>query len=133
MITESKLNSWNIIKKEINFVYKERKFPKPWEVWNIYNWVNIWFESIWKWEFFERPFLVIKKLWNMFLCISMTTKWKDNDRYYYKIDDSYFNKKSYLTLSQWKCIDNKRFIKKIWKLSKSDLFEIKKELKSFCF
>lgn len=133
MINKDNYNSWNDIKQNIVFWKSDAKYPKPWEIWNIYNWINIWYESIWKWKYFERPFLVIKRLWNMFLCISMTTQWKDKSSFYYKISDSYFNKKSYLTLSQWKCIDNKRFIKKIWKLSKSDLFEIKKELKSFWF
>jgi len=132
MINKNNYNSWNKIKQEIVFQKSDIKYPKPWEIWNIYNGLNIWYESIWKWEYFERPFLVIKRLWNMFLCISMTTQWKDNN-FYYRISDSYFNKKSYLTLSQWKCIDNKRFIKKIWTLSKSDLFEIKKELKTFWF
>ena len=69
----------------------------------------------------------------MFLCISMTTKWKDDDKFYYRINDKYFNKKSYLTLSQWKCIDKKRFIKKTWEVSHNDLYDIKKELKSFWF
>jgi hypothetical protein len=133
MINKDNYNSWNKIKQDIVFWKGHIKYPKPWEIWNIYNWINIWYESIWKWEYFERPFLVIKRLWNMFLCISMTTKWKDNNLFYYRINDNYFNKKSYLTLSQWKCIDNKRFIKKIWELTKADLFEIKKELKSFWF
>ena len=133
MITEKKLDSWNFIKKKINFENKRIKYSKSWEIWNIYNWVNVWYESIWKWKYFERPFLVLKRFWSMFLCISMTTKGKDNDLFYYRISDNYFNKKSYLTLSQWKCIDNKRFIKKIWELTKTDLFEIKKELKSFWF
>ena len=133
MINEDSYNSWNKIKQNIVFWKRYIKYPKPWEIWNVYNWINIWYESIWKWKYFERPFLVIKRLWNMFLCISMTTKWKDNSLFYYRINDSYFNKKSYLTLSQWKCIDNKRFIKKVWELTKSDLFKIKKELKSFWF
>jgi mRNA-degrading endonuclease toxin of MazEF toxin-antitoxin module len=133
MIDKNNYNSWNKIKQNIVFWKKHIKYPKPWEVWNIYNGINIWYESLGKWKYFERPFLVIKRLWNMFLCISMTTQWKDNSPFYYKISENYFNKKSYLTLSQWKCIDNKRFIKKIWELTKSDLFEIKKELKSFWF
>jgi hypothetical protein len=77
--------------------------------------------------------LVIKKIWNMFFCISMTTKWKDNNKFYYKINDSYFNKSSYLVLSQIRSFDKKRFIEKIWKLSNKDFYEIKKELKNIIF
>ena len=133
MLDKKDYDNWNILKKDINFWNIKKKFPKEGKIWNIYNWVNIWYESIWKWIYFERPFLIIKKLWNMFLCLSMTTKWKDNHKFYYKINDNYFNKKSYLTLSQWKCIDNKRFIKKIWEITNKDLFKIKKELKTLWF
>lgn len=133
MITKEKYNFWNILKQNINFWKRESRYPKAWEIWNIYNGVNIGYESVWKWDDFERPFLIIKKLWIMFLCISMTTKWKDDDKFYYRINDKYFNKKSYLTLSQWKCIDKKRFIKKTWEVSHNDLYDIKKELKSFWF
>jgi len=48
----------------------------------------------------------------MFFVISMTTQGKNNS-FYYKIDNKYFNKDSYLTLSQIKSIDKKRFIEKI--------------------
>ena len=133
MITKEKYDSWNNLKQDIHFLENEVKFPKPWEIWNIYNWLNIGYESIWKWIDFERPFLIIKKLWVMFLCISMTTKWKDNSKFYYKLDNKYFHKSSYLTLTQWKCIDKKRFIKKIWEISHNDLYNIKKELKTFWF
>jgi len=133
MLTKEKYNSWNKLKQNINFEKKVKKYPKPWEIWNIYNGLNIWYESIWKWEDFERPVLIIKKIGSMFLCITMTTKWKDDNKFYFRINNSYFNKKSYLTLSQWKCIDNKRFIKKISRLSKSDLFEIIKRLKHIWF
>jgi mRNA-degrading endonuclease toxin of MazEF toxin-antitoxin module len=128
MINRDSYNSWNKIKQDIVFWKKHIKFPKPWEIWNIYNWVNIWYESIWKWEYFERPFLVIKRLWNMFLCVSMTTKWKDNN-FYYCLDEKYFNKDSFVTLSQFKTVDKKRFIEKIWKIDESDFLEIKNRIK----
>ena len=58
----------------------------------------------------------------------MTTKCKDNNYFYIKISDSYFNKKSYIIKSQLKSIDKKRFIEKMWILTKKDFYNIKKEL-----
>ena len=133
MITKEKYNSWNILKQNINFWKNENKYPKPWEIWYLNVWLNIWSESSWKGIFFKRPVLIIKKLWNLFLTISMTTKWKNNNKFYYKIDDCYFEKESYLILSQAKSVDKKRFILKIWELTHKDFYKIKKELKSFWF
>jgi len=74
MITKKKYNSWNMLKQDINFWEKKNIFIKSWDIWYINMWINIGFESIWKWKAYKRPVLVIKKLWNMFLCISMTKK-----------------------------------------------------------
>ncbi len=133
MITKDKFNHWNIIKQDLHFSDNEEKYPKPWEIWYVNIWVNIWNESLWKWDFFKRPVLIIKKVWNLFFVVSMTTKWKENNKFYFKIDEKYFNKKSYLVLSQVKTIDKKRFIVKIWKISNKDFYEIKKELQEFLF
>ena len=64
----------------------------------------------------------------MFLIVTMTTKWKDN-KFYYKIDNKYFYKQSYITLSQFKTIDKKRFIEKIWKIDENEFLEIKNRIK----
>lgn len=125
-------DDWNNLKKEIHFWNEENNYPKAGEVWYINNWINIWFESNWKGEDFKRPILVLKKIWALYFAITMTTKWKDNI-YFYKLDNSYFWKNSYLTLSQVKSIDKKRFIEKIWKLTNKDLYKIKKELQNFLF
>jgi len=125
-------DKWNNLKKEIHFWNEENNYPKSGEVWYINNWINIWFESNWKWEDFKRPVLVLKKIGSLFFVITMTTKWKDNI-FFYKLDDNYFWKDSYLTLSQIKSIDKKRFIEKIWKLTNKDLYKIKKELQNFLF
>jgi len=62
-------------------------------------WQNIWFESNWKWDNFKRPVLILKRIWTMFLIVSMTTKWiwKEN-KFYYKLWNKYFNKNSFITL-----------------------------------
>ena len=69
----------------------------------------------------------------MFLGFFMTTQSKEDNIFYIRISDDYFNKKSYIIKSQLKSLDKKRFIKKIWKLSNKDFYDIKKELKNFIF
>lgn len=127
-----KFDEWNTLKKEID-ISEEILFPKVWEIWYINIWINIWNESLWKGDRFKRPVLIIKKLWNMFFCVSMTTKWKNNKLFYYKVPEWYFNKNSYIIKSQLKSIDKKRFIIKIWKLKDKDFFIIKKEIQEFIF
>ena len=72
---KKRFDIWNKLKKEIDLV-ENKLFPKVWEVWYINIWVNIWNESLWKWNDFKRAFLIIKKIWNMFFWASMTTQWK---------------------------------------------------------
>jgi len=91
-------------------------------------WQNIWFEENWK-ENNLRPILVLNKVWNIFTWISMTTKWKDNNKFYHKIISIDFGKLSYCILSQIKSYDKKRFVQYLWKLSKDEFIEIKKSLK----
>ncbi len=118
---------WNDLKKYIDSKGKN-VYPKHREVWYISLWKNIWFESNWKWEEFKRPVLVLNRIWAVYLIVSMTTKWKDSE-FYYKLDERYFNKISFVTLSQFKTIDKKRFIKKIWKINEIDFIEIKRRIK----
>jgi hypothetical protein len=133
MVTKDEYNCWNVLKQEIQFWKSKNKYPKPGEVWNVYNGLNIGYESKWKWVAFERPFLVLKRVWVMFLCVSMITRWKEGSKFYFKLDHKYFKKDSYVTLSQWKCIDNKRFIKKVCSISHNDLYKIKKDLYTLWF
>ncbi len=126
-------DKWNTLKKKLDMRKKLTFTPWVWEIWYINIGINVWSESLWKWHLFKRPVLVIRKLWNMFFCVSMTTKWKHNNIFYSKIDKSYFNKDSYIIKSQMKSLDKKRFIKKIWKLSHKDFYALKKELKKFLF
>ena len=128
-----KFDEWNKLKKEIDKKTELDFSPRIWEIWYISIWVNVWNESLWKWDTFKRAVLITKRLWNMYLGFFMTTQWKDNNIFYIRISDNYFNKKSYIIKSQLKSLDKKRFIKKIWKLSNKDFYEIKKELRKFIF
>ena len=66
----------------------------------------------------------------MFFWASITTQWKDNNIFYLRISDKYFDKKSYIIKSQLKSVDRKRFIEKILELSNKDFYNIKKNLKN---
>jgi len=121
-------DNWNTLKKKINFEKKE-KYPKHKEIWYINIWKNIWFEADWKWNDFKRPFLILKQIWILYLVVAMTTIEKKN-KYYYKLDKKYFNKNSFIVLSQFRTIDKKRFVEKIWKLDLEDFEEIKEIVKS---
>lgn len=125
-------NNWNKLKQKIHFWNIKEFYVKEKQIWYIHNWVNIWFESNWKWEDFKRPVLILKKVWSLFFVATMTTKWKDN-KFYYKLDKSYFWKDSYVSLSHVKIIDKKRFFEEVWKISWEDFKKIKKELQNILF
>ena len=125
---------WNILKKDINYNKRSSGFYlNEREVWYVYMWINIWYEQSWKWKTYKRPVLVLRKLWNIFLCLPMTTGWKDWSRFYYKLDYSYFNKDSYIIKTQPRVLDKERFILHMATISKRDFEEIKKELKTLWF
>ncbi len=130
---QDKIKKWTNIKINIEEFKRKDFYINTREVWNINLWQNIWYESYWKWDFFIRPVLVIKIVWSVIFVATMTTNWKDDNKFYFKLDNRYFNKKSYITLSQVRILDKKRFIEKIWKIDTSDFIEIKKNLKQILF
>ncbi len=126
-------NKWNELKIIIDNQDRKSFYIKPREVWNIHTWKNIWYESYWKWDFFTRPVLIIKIVWTMIFTVSMTTNWKIDNKFYHKLDNKYFEKDSFVTLSQVKVLDKKRFIEKIWKIDTTEFIEIKNKLKQILF
>jgi len=126
---EKDFDKWNELKKEIH-IKKQKFYVKQREIWSVNMWKNIWFEEDWKWDNFERPVLVLKKIWIMYFCLSMTTKWKNND-FYYKLKD--VRKISFMILSQPKLFDIKRFHYKIETLNKLQFEIIQKKLKKLWF
>jgi hypothetical protein len=100
-------------------------------------WINIGFEENWKKDFL-RPVLVLKKIWNLFFTVALTSKWKDNNSFYYKLNTVKFNDEnkkykdsSYCILSQVKVMDKKRFTDKIWYVKSEEFKIIKEKLKEF--
>lgn len=128
---ENSFDSWNVQKQKIHLSKKQDFYIKQREIWSVKMWQNIWFEEDWKWNDFERPVLILKKIWIMYLCLSMTTKWKDND-FYLKLEQKNENK-SFLILSQPKLLDFKRFHYKIWFVPQIEFKEIQKRLKTLWF
>lgn len=130
----NKFNIWNEMKKSIHLKQVDF-FIKNREMWFVSLWQNIWFEEDWKQEF-KRPVLVIKKVWNMFFVIPLTSKWKQENIFYHKMKTAIFNENnqkykdsSFCILSQVKVIDKKRFLENIWYVKESEFIEIKEKLK----
>ena len=121
-------NNWNKLKQKIHNTHQKTFYVKQREVWYINMWVNIWAEENWKKDDFRRPVLVLKKIWSLYLCVAMTTKWKDNNFFYHK-----YKEKSYIILSQVKTIDRKRFLDKIDIINKEEFAKITKKLKTIWF
>jgi len=126
---EKDFDKWNNKKKKINST-KQKFYVKQREIWSVNMWKNVWFEEDWKWDDFERPVLVLKKIWIMYLCVSMTTQWKNND-FYYKLQDT--EELSFIILSQAKLFDLKRFHYKIRTVAKNEFLEVQKRLKTLWF
>jgi mRNA-degrading endonuclease toxin of MazEF toxin-antitoxin module len=134
MLTIEKYDNWWIIKKELNFWEDREFFINNREVWYISVWANIWNEVYWKSHNFKRPVLVIKKVWNLFFCVSLTTKWKISSKFNFHLDKKYFSiNNSFINLSQIKTYDKKRFIENIWTIDEEDFNKIKKDLKKLLF
>ena len=130
-----KFDKWNDEKKIIHQKDCSEVYVNIREIWYIKMWVNIWFEENGKTEFL-RPVLVVKKVWNLFFTVALTSQWKDNNYFYYKFKDlelSEKNKKyinsSYAILSQVKTVDKKRFTQNVWIISKQDFTNLQKSLK----
>lgn len=125
---EELFENWNKLKQDIHKNEKESFYVKQREIWYVNLWINIWSEENWKKEDFRRPVLVLKKLWSLYLCVAMTSKWKDDNQFYHK-----YKENSYIILSQAESIDRKRFLDKVETMTKSDFDEITKKLKTFWF
>ena len=102
-------------------------YPHIREIRSVKLWTNIWSEENGK-TGYMRPVLIVKKIWNLYFVIPMTTKWKENNVFYYPIQSISFGKPSSLILSQWKVIDAKRFVIKIGKVGAEEFKQIKNTL-----
>ena len=126
---------WNQYKKEIQQWNADVFFINEREIWFTKMWINIWFEQNGK-EDFLRPVLVLKKVWNLFFTVALTSKGKDNNHFYFKFDNielqnPKYKDSSFAILSQVKVMDKKRFFEHIGNISKAEFINIKKKLREF--
>lgn len=132
-----KFDEWNDNKKEIHKKEYEDFYVNVREIWFTKMWINVWFEENWKSEFL-RPVLVLKKVWNLFFTVALTSQGKENNYFYYKFNEIFlknpkYKNSSYSILSQVKVMDKKRFFENVWNISEKDFSEIKKRLKQILF
>ena len=136
---ETKFNDWNKEKQSLQFSKSRPVYPKPREIWFTKTGVNLGFEENGKKDFL-RPVLVIKKVGNLLFTVSLTSKGKDNHKFYHKINSAIFNAQnqknadnSYVILSQVKVMDKKRFTENMGRLSTEELINIKEKLRIILF
>jgi len=122
---------WNILKKKIN----ARKtasglYANNGDVWIASLGKNIGFEQNGKGVNFSRPVLIISKFNSqMVWVVPLSTKQKKVD-FYFNFTDPYKQPNS-LILAQLRLISTKRLKRKIYKLPKNQLDDIRNRLKSY--
>ena len=120
--------SWFIEKCKIHNRQDSSKYHIwPREIWSASIWINIWNESDGK-TGFQRPVLIISKVWSVFWVLPMTTKWKDNNIFYHKIASVASYISSYVLLSQIRTIDKRRLQYRMATISEAEFTIIKKSL-----
>lgn len=132
-----KFDKWNNEKRNLEKLDYENFYVNSRDIYFTKMWINIGFEENWKKDFL-RPVLVLKKIWNLFFTIALTSKWKDDNFFYYKLVSPKFNEEnkkhensSYCILSQVKVMDKKRFTDKIGYIKSDEFKIIKEKLKEF--
>lgn len=122
-------DSWNELKKKIEFSGDIKKFPKEKEVWMCYLGVNIGYEQGGKGSNFFRPVLIIKKFNNnIFWVVPLSTKQKHFD-FYLNFTDPHDRKVSAI-LVQMKLTSIKRLERFLYSIQDEIFYQIKEKLKS---
>jgi mRNA-degrading endonuclease toxin of MazEF toxin-antitoxin module len=120
-----KFKNW-IQQKFRTHQYDKRPFYNQRDIWWCQFGQNVGDEENGKGDKFMRPVVVLKKFnQNICLVAPTSTKLKDN-KYYFEIE--YNNQKYSVLISQIRTMDTKRFRKRIARLSKFELNEIKKAI-----
>lgn len=123
----NKFDEWNNLKKKLDKKNKNIYFKEKEICW-LSIWQNIWTEIYWKWEFFRRPVLILKKLSsNDFYWIPLTSR-KKEWKYFYELEINW--KINTLLLSEWKKFSKNRLWSKIWKIENEIFLKIKEEFKN---
>jgi len=133
--TTQKFDNWNEEKKRLHEHDPTTFYVNPQEIWFVKLWVNIGFEENGKDEF-RRPVLVLKKVWTLFFVVALTTKGKEDNKFYHKLQTATFNEnnqkhkdEAYCILSQVKAMDKKRFSENIRYVPNDEFNEVKEKLR----
>ena len=134
---KKEFEKWNTEKKTIDARDTITFFINHREVWFVKMGVNIWFEENGK-DQFLRPVLVLKKVWNLFLTVALTSKWKDQHTFYHKfstiqLHNPKYQESSFAILSQIKVMDKRRFFENAWIVWKEEFQDIQKKLRKIHF
>ena len=126
MLTEKNFDTWNTMKKHIEYS-ESRIVCNEREIWWCSLGLNIGHEQDGKNEKFERPVLIIRKFSRFTcLCIPLTTSTKEN--IFHKPIPS-FGEANFVITSQIKLISTKRLLRRFNKIiSRKDFREIKKAI-----
>lgn len=118
-------NEWNVQKKKIN-KQKQKVFFKERDVFYVQLGKNIGYEQDGKNFDFARPVIILRKFSNdVFLCVPLITKVKDNQFYFRFIFD---DKENRAILSQIRFLDAKRLVNKKGVISKLDFNNLKRKI-----
>jgi len=122
---EKNFDQWNVQKKNIN-KQKQKVFFKERDIFYIALGKNIGFEQDGKKFDFVRPVIILRKFNNdIFLCVPLTTKAKDNQFHFNFMFD---NKENRAILSQIRLVDAKRLINKKGVISQVDFNSLKRKI-----
>lgn len=122
--------------------YLERFYVNQREIWYCHLGANIGYEEDWKWSEYRRPVLVLKKIGILYRVAPLTSKPKENNKFYHIINSwslEYFEEaaskvtQSWAILSQVRVLDKTRFIHKIVHINNEEFLHIKKKLKTLLF
>jgi len=118
---------WTKLKIRIELSLNRNVYFHEREIWWVNLGANVGFEQDGKNKNFERPVLILRKFGpNIFWGLPLSSKEKGG-RFYYSI--SYKNKNYSILLTQLKGISNKRLIRKLRRISKSQFKEVRNKIK----
>ena len=122
---------WNSQKKKIEGI-ATRVFFKERQVWFCSLGTNVGDEEDGKGPNHERPILIIKKFNNsIFLGLPLSTKIKDNNKFYYKINVK--DVEASAMISQIRLLDAKRLKRKVCFIEQDEFENLKNEIISINF
>lgn len=126
---EKDFDKWNELKKELHHRSAKVLFHER-EIWWCALGANIGFEEDGKHNNFERPVLVVRKFNKYVLWILPLTRSNKTGDFYFRIAQG-DEEDSVVILSQIRLISNKRLLRKMRMIEKSEFREIRDKVKQF--